>query len=118
MTDKNPRLRDYLSHVVEACERIARYTEDLDQSGFVADELVQDAVIRNLEIVGEACRNIQRDCPDFAKAHPELPLSAAYQMRNAVAHGYFQVDLVVVWATTKVDLPALKSQVTDLLLKI
>lgn len=118
MVDKTPRLRDYLGHIVEACERVARYTEDLDQSGFVADELVQDAVIRNLEIVGEACRNIQRDCPDFAKAHSELPLSAAYQMRNAVAHGYFQVDLAVVWTTTKTDLPALKNQVVDLLLEI
>ncbi len=75
----------------------------------------QDAVLRNLEIVGEACRNIQRDCPEFAEAHPELPLSAAYQMRNAIAHGYFQVDISVVWATTQVDLPVLRSQVSALL---
>lgn len=91
------------SLLVEACERIEHYTAELEQADFVADELRQDAVIRNLEIIGEACRNIQRDCSGFAEAHPELPLSAAYQMRNAVAHGYFQVDLAVVWATTKVD---------------
>lgn len=115
MLNKASRLRDYLAHIVNACERIERYIAGLDQTGFSADELRQDAVIRNLEIVGEACRNIQRDCPEFATAHPELPLSAAYQMRNAVAHGYFKVDLAVLWATTQFELPKLKQQVSDLL---
>jgi uncharacterized protein with HEPN domain len=50
-------------------------------------------VIRNFEIIGEASRNIERNCPEFAAAHPELPLIVAYEMRNALAHGYFRVDL-------------------------
>ena len=49
--------------------------------------------------------------PEFAEAHPELPLASAYQMRNAVAHGYFKVDLEIVWRTIQSDLPALYAQV-------
>lgn len=54
---------------------------------------MQGAVIRNLEIIDEACNNIEKHCPDFAADHPELPLSFAYQVRNALAYGYFKVDL-------------------------
>ena len=87
------RLPDYLGHILQAIERIQRYTDDMDELGFVQNEMAQDAVIRNFEVIGEACRNIERDHADFVAAHPELPLSFAYEMRNALAHGYFKVDL-------------------------
>jgi len=61
--------------------------------------------------VGEASNNIEKHHPEFAAAHPELPLAFAYQMRNAVAHGYFVVDLEVVWKTIHGDLPGLHQQV-------
>jgi uncharacterized protein with HEPN domain len=76
---------------------------------------MQDAVIRNLEIIGEASRNIERKHPDFTAAHPELPLSFAYEMRNALAHGYFKVDLAIVWKTVETDLPPLRQQVRSIL---
>jgi uncharacterized protein with HEPN domain len=104
-------LTDFLGHIVAAIERIERYTADLSEPMFLADERTQDAVIRNLEVIGEACRNVERHAPEFAAAHPELPLAAAYQMRNAVAHGYFKVDLPVVWRTLRSDLPLLKARV-------
>ena len=72
-------------------------------------------VIRQLEIVGEACRNIERDHPDFAAAHPELPLAFAYEMRNALSHGYFKVDLAIVWKTIETDLPELYARVGSIL---
>ena len=75
---------------------------------------MQDAVIRNLEVIGEAYRNIERRYPDFAETHPELPLSFAYEMRNALAHGYFEVDLEIVWKTVEQDLPELEQRVLDL----
>lgn len=50
-------------------------------------------MIRNFEVIGEACHNIERDYPDFANSHLELLLKFAYEMRNAIAHGYYQVDL-------------------------
>lgn len=73
----------------------------------------QDAVIRNIEIIGEASHNIERDYPEFAAAHPNLPLAFAYQMRNAVAHGYFKVDFEIVWKTVQNDLPRLHLQVQE-----
>ncbi len=81
---------------------------------FLSDELVQDGVIRNLEVIGEASRNIERSNPEFAAAHPELPLSIAYDMRNALSHGYFKVDFVIVWKTIRTDLPQLRQTVVKL----
>ena len=83
----------------------------MDEPAFLRDSLVQDAVIRNLEVIGEASNNIAQHFPEFASAHPELPLASAYQMRNAVAHGYFKVDLEIVWSTIHRDLPGLHEQV-------
>lgn len=83
----------------------------MDQALFLLNEMAQDAVIRNLEVLGEASRNIERDHPDFAAAHPELPLSFAYEMRNALAHGYFKIDLAIVWKTVERDLPPLRGKV-------
>ncbi len=99
----NPqRLPDYLGHILEAIERIRRYTDDIDRSLFLESEITQDAVIRNFEVIGEASRNIERHHPEFVAAHPELPLSFAYEMRNALAHRYFKVDLGIVWRTPTV----------------
>jgi len=105
------RVSAYLGHIQQAIERIHRYIEDMDEVSFFKDEMTQDAVIRNLEIVGEACRNLERSDPDFAKAHPELPLAFAYEMRNALAHGYFKVDLAIVWRTIESDLPDLYERI-------
>lgn len=109
MTGDTARLADYLRHVVEAIDRIDRYTKDIDEAGFLETPLVQDAVIRNLEVIGEASHNIETRFPAFARSNPELPLAVAYQMRNAVAHGYFKVDMEIVWRTIRADLPNLRS---------
>jgi Uncharacterized conserved protein len=111
MSRDEQRLTDYLSHILEAIERIDRYTEDIDEVAFLQNEMVQDAVIRNFEIIGEASHNIETHFPEFAAAHSELPLAFAYQMRNAVAHGYFKVDLEIVWKTVHNDLAVLYKQV-------
>lgn len=114
MSRDSQRLGDYLTHILEAIERISRYTNDMDEIAFLANQLVQDAVIRNIEIIGEASHNIEVHHPDFAAEHPDLPLAFAYQMRNAVAHGYFKVDMEIVWKTVQRDLPVLHRQVQAL----
>ena len=113
MNRDQQRLADCLGHILEAIDRIARYTGTMDEASFLKDQLVQDAVIRKLEIIGEASNNIQKHCPEFAAAHPELPLSFAYQMRNAVAHGSFKVDFEIVWKTIRRDLPDPGQRVLD-----
>jgi uncharacterized protein with HEPN domain len=118
MSDKAARAADYLGHIlraIERIERIERYTADMSEPEFLASEVTQDAVIRNFEVIGEASRNIERNCPEFATAHPDLPLIDAYEMRNALAHGYFQVDLQILWKTMQNDLPALQRQVAAII---
>lgn len=106
-------LKDYLEHIQQAIGRIQRYLADIDHATFLANEEKQDAVIRNLEIIGEAAGNIQRHFPDFSAQHPDFPLKAAYGTRNALAHGYFKVDLDLVWKTVERDLPELEVQVRE-----
>ena len=83
----------------------------MDEARFLDNAMVQDAVIRNFEIIGEASRNIERVAPQFVENHPELPLAYAYEMRNVLAHGYYKVDLTLVWTTIERDLPKLQTQV-------
>ena len=103
MSRDKKRLTDYLVHILEAIERTDRYTEDMGEVAFLENSMVQDAVVRNLEIIGEASNNVARH------------LAYAYQMRNAVAHGYFDVDLEIVWKTIRNDLPGLYRQVQQVL---
>ncbi|MCK7458058.1 HepT-like ribonuclease domain-containing protein [Idiomarina aminovorans] len=111
MTDKESRAQDYLTHIVESIERVESYTADLDENRFLDDELVQDAVIRNLEVIGEASNNLLKNCPSTVSQFPDIPLTSAYQMRNAIAHGYFKIDYELVWRTIEKDLPPLHEQV-------
>lgn len=108
------RVTDYLGHIVQAIERIDRYTANLDEAAFLSSELVQDAVLRNIEIIGEASNNIQRVDPAFATQHDDVPWLVMYTMRNRVSHGYDQVDLEIVWKTIQRDLPQLHRQVQAL----
>lgn len=111
-------LKDYLEHIRQAIGRIQQYLADIDRAAFLANEEKQDAVIRNLEVIGEAAGNIQRHFPDFSEKNPDFPLREAYGARNALAHGYFKVDLEIVWNTVDRDLPLLMTQVEDALQRI
>jgi uncharacterized protein with HEPN domain len=109
------RLRAFVQHAVEAIHRVAEYTAGLDEAGFLSNALVQDAVIRNIEVMGEAARNVERHHPEFAKLHPSIPWKDVYAMRNRVSHGYFSVDLEIVWQAIQRDIPALGEQLLRVL---
>lgn len=101
------RVPDYLGHILTAIERIERHIADVDELGFLNSELIQDAVIRNIEIIGEAANNVQRVDPAFAEANGEIPWQVMYAMRNRLSHGYDKVDFEMVWKTICKDLPEL-----------
>lgn len=109
--NKALRVSDYLGHILQAIERIEEYVSDMDEMAFLNSKLVQDAVIRNIEIIGEASNNIQRVDPAFAAQHDHIPWLVMYVMRNRVSHGYDKVDLEIVWKTICNDLPDLYKQV-------
>ena len=115
MNGKTRRTTEYLEHMLEAIRRINTYKKDLDRQAFDADTRTQDAVIRNLEVIGEAARNVQQHDPAFVTAHAEVPWALAYRMRNALTHGYADIDLGTVWNTIQTSLPKLERQLMTLL---
>jgi len=108
------RIPDYISHILEAIERIAEYTAGMDEDGFLRNKLVQDAAIRNIEIIGEAARNIERASTAFTADHRHIPWSAMIAMRNRVSHGYMTINLSLVWKTIRSDLPELGKSIRAL----
>ena len=112
---QHQRIALYLDHVVEAIDQITTYVQNMDEAAFLGNRLVQDAVIRNLEIIGEACNNVRRVAPEFAAGHPEVAWGNAIGNRNALSHGYFRVDFELVWKTIRNDLPGLRQAVSALL---
>jgi uncharacterized protein with HEPN domain len=94
-----------------ALERIQRYTAGKSATDFIADTLLQDAVLRNLGIIGEAAHRLLADSPDYAATHPEIPLAKIYGMRNLITHAYEEVDMEIVWNLVLFDVPTLLSKI-------
>jgi uncharacterized protein with HEPN domain len=101
------RAQDYLEHILDALERIQRYTAGKSAADFMADTLLQDAVLRNLGIIGEAAHRLLADSPDYAARHPEIPLAKIYGTRNRITHAYEEVDMEIVWNLVLFDVPDL-----------
>ena len=114
MSKDKLRVPEYLEHILSASQRIRRYTQGITESAFLENEQVQDAVLRNIEIIGEAARNIERSHPEFAAQHSEVPWEDVYLMRNRICHGYFSVDLELVWMTVQRYIPELEQQIQSL----
>lgn len=110
------RIEDYLEHIVEAIVRVTDYLGDTrDFAAFQQDTRTRDAVVRNLEIIGEAAIQLRAMSPEFVANHPELPWIEMRGIRNKIIHGYFDVEWSVVWDTARDDLPSLKRSVEALL---
>lgn len=114
MKKKDLRTSDYIDHMLEAIRRILEYTARLSQAQFEATPIAIDAVVRNLEVMGEAARNVMLDAPDFVAAHPEIPWQAMYGTRNRISHGYYAINTDVIWQTIQRDLPELKTALSAL----
>ncbi len=100
--------RVYLEHIRDAILRVEQYTEGIDASEFKRQILIQDGVIRQIEIIGEA---VKRLSSSYCSSHPNTPWQDIARMRDKLIHGYFGVDIEKVWLTVKDDLPPLKAEV-------
>jgi uncharacterized protein with HEPN domain len=103
----------YLESMRECLERIDEYTEK-GETYFLASRLVQDGVIRNLEVLGEATKNLS---DDLRSANPEIPWRQIAGMRDVLIHDYLRVNLRRVWQTVVSDLPPLRTVINTLLAK-
>jgi len=102
----------YLEDILVSIKRIESYTKSLSLKEFEGDVMTTDAVVRNLEIIGEAARNVPKE---FRLKHVDVPWEKMVSMRNKVIHEYFGVDFEILWKTIHEDLPPLKGQVARLL---
>lgn len=106
------RLPDYLDHIQQAAIDARSFVEGLAKENFLADKRTQQAVIMNLIIIGEAATKIMDGYTAFTQAHSEVPWRS---MRNRMAHGYFDINLDIVWDTVQEWLPELLKQLPSVL---
>lgn len=110
MSFKDWRVR--VEDMLEAIERICRYTDGMSHDQFVEDDRTIDAVVRNLEILGEAAKRIPAA---IVQSHPELPWSRMYDMRNILVHEYHSVDPSIIFDSCRTDLPPLVGPLRSIL---
>ena len=109
---KKRRDKDFLGDIKEAMDRIGLFTMGLTYRKFLEDRKTQDAVVRNLEVIGEAAKNL---AADFKVKHPEVPWKTLAGLRDKLIHFYFGIDYKIVWDIARKELPKLKRQIKDLL---
>lgn len=107
------RLADYLDHMHQAATDAFCFVDGLSKGDFLEDKRTQQAVIMSLIIIGEAATKVMDGYAEFTQAHPEVPWRSMRGMRNRIAHGYFDINLDVVWETVQTALPELLKQLTS-----
>ena len=108
--DDTTRLR----HMLEAAQKITQYADGKGRDSLDHDEVLQLALIRLVEIIGEAAARVSTE---FQATHPEIAWSALKGMRNRLIHAYFKVDMDVLWETVTISVPALIEQLEKIHLK-
>ena len=98
----------YIQDILDSVTKLEEYINPIDKHSFYENSQIQDAVIRRLEIIGEAVKNIDQDIKDI---YPEIPWKQIAGMRDVLAHEYFGVNLERTWKTVKEDIPDLKAKV-------
>ncbi|WP_448591175.1 HepT-like ribonuclease domain-containing protein [Thermoflexus hugenholtzii] len=105
----------FLKDMLESIGRIEEYTSGLTLEGFLVDRRTQDAVLRNLEILGEAARNLPLA---IRERYQDIPWAQIMSLRNRLIHGYFIVDYEIVWDIIKNDLPVLRERLKEILREV
>lgn len=109
MKSRHDRL--YLYDILECCDRVAEYIVGVSEADYHANTMLQDALVRNIEVVGEAVKNLS---PELKEANPDVAWSQIARMRDKIAHHYFRINLDVVWQTATDDLPKLKPRIAGI----
>jgi uncharacterized protein with HEPN domain len=102
----------YLRHILDAIALIEEYTKGMSENEFLANSMAHDAVVRQIEIIGEAARNISND---FREKHSKIPWGKMTGVRNKIIHEYFNVNYSIVWDTVQDDLHVLKDSIKKIL---
>ena len=105
----------FLEDILEASNKVLRYTNGMTLETFQSDELVFDAVVRNLEIIGEAAKHLPAEIQEMM---PEVEWSKAAAFRDVIAHGYFGLNVHIIWDVTRNKVPGISTSVEKLLTQL
>jgi len=106
--------KEYLKDILIACENIIEYIKNYNFDAFMKDRKTQDAVLRNIEIIGEAVKSIS---DNIKRRYPEIEWREIAKTRDKLIHSYFGVDLDVVWDIVTIDIPRLRQQIEEIIEK-
>lgn len=109
---KERRNKLFIQDILSAIEKIGRYTEELNYKEFEENELIVDAVLRNIEIIGEASKNLDKE---IRNKYDDISWKKMIGLRNIAAHEYFGVDLNIIWNIIKKNLPETKPKIEQIL---
>lgn len=115
MTEQERRHADYVELMRGAATQTLSYVEGIGKDDFLADSKTQDAVIMKLLVIGELAAQLLDQHSVFVADHPEIPWHQMKGMRNRMAHGYFELDLDVVWETVQTAIPELEAKLRQII---
>ena len=102
----------YLHPILDGIGSIEEYTKGMSENEFLSNSMAHDAVVRQIEIIGEAARNIS---DEFRNKHSKIPWGKMTGIRNKIIHEYFNINYAIVWDTVRDDLPSLKKSIKKLI---
>lgn len=111
---KHLNVDDYLEHIEEAANLALSYVKGMDKQSFLEDRRTQQAVIYNIMIIGEAASQIINEHPDFIESTPEIPWREMRGIRNRMAHGYFEINMDIIWDTATMYLADLGQKIANI----
>ena len=103
---------DYIEDIVNSINSIENFVKGVTYNDFINNEMMYEAVIRKLGIIGEACNNLSKEIKD---KHTEIPWREIIGMRNIIIHNYLGVDLKIIWTSIKKDVPEFKGFISKLI---
>lgn len=106
---KDPKI--FLDHILESIDEIEKNLRNLTEDEFLTNTTIQDAVIRRLEIIGEAAKNLPKS---FKDKHPNIEWRKIAGLRDVIVHGYFRLSLNLIWKITQKNIPELKTKIQEL----
>jgi uncharacterized protein with HEPN domain len=102
------KISPFLAHILESISKIEKFTSGYEYTTFESDEKTHEAVIRQIEVIGEAITHMEHD---FRSKYPQIPWTSIIGMRNHLIHEYWDINLEDVWQTVIEDIPKLKTQI-------
>ena len=104
--------REYIKDILQECEFVRKYTQGIEYEDFLESDLLRHAVVRALEVIGEAVKNLPNE---LLEKYPQIEWKRVKGMRDRLAHAYFGVDYELLWRVIKEELPSLCNVVKDML---